>query len=37
LVGDTLRAVPPYQRTVTVSEHDREAINNLLKEIQDVH
>lgn len=37
LVGDTLRAVPPYQRTVTVSQHDREAINNLLKEIQDVH
>ena len=37
LVGDTLRAVPPYQRTVTISEHDREAINNLLKEIQDVH
>jgi len=37
LVGDTLRAIPPYQRTVTVSEHDREAINNLLKEIQDVH
>ena len=37
LLGDSGGTLPPYQRTVTVSEHDRETINNLLKEIQDVH
>ena len=37
LVGDSSGTLPPYQRTVTVSEHDREGINNLLKEIEYVH
>lgn len=34
LLGDTISAEPPYQRTITISEHDREQINEILRSMQ---
>ena len=34
LVGDSGGTVPPNKRTITISEHDREQIRDLLQEIQ---
>jgi len=35
LLGDSGGTLPPYQRTIRVSEHDRIEINKLLRSIQD--
>ena len=37
LLGNSANSLPPSQRTITVSEYDREQINNTLKEIEYVH
>ena len=37
LLADSAGSLPPIDRYIAVSKHDREQVNNLLKEIEDVH
>jgi len=34
LLGDSSGTIPPHERTIKISEHDREQVRNLLQEIQ---